>query len=112
MKGKKLRKRRKANRKRYPTREPELRILVLPTPQGLREIAVLGDRQASMVGTFWNSVHRYLESGDASALGKFEGKRITDAKGVKVALLTDLAELDRLGSAGVLSFESIYARSS
>ena len=85
---------------------------MLPTPEGLRETAVRGTRRASMVGTYWNAVHRYLETGDASALDEFEGKHLTDAKGVKVPLLTDLPELDRLGSAGVLSFESIYARSS
>jgi hypothetical protein len=87
-----------------------LRVLVIPTREGLREIAVRDSRQASQIAEYWNAVHRYLETGDKSALRKFRRKRITDANGVRVPLLTDLGELDRLGSAGVLSFESLYAK--
>ena len=87
-----------------------LRVLRVPTREGLREIAVRDSRQASQVAEYWNAVHRYLETGDDSALRKFRRKRITDANGVRVPLLTDLGELDRLGSAGVLSFESLYAK--
>ncbi len=87
-----------------------LRVLVVPTREGLREIAVRDSRQASQVAEYWNAVHRYLETGDDSALRKFRRKRITDANGVRVPLLTDLDELDRLGSAGVLSFESLSAK--
>jgi hypothetical protein len=87
-----------------------LRILLFPTYRGLDEIAVLDSDEASRIGEYWNAVHRYLETGDVS-VKKFEGINITDADGTKVPLLTELEELDRLGSAGVLSFESVYARS-
>lgn len=97
---------------RYEARSSDrlLRVLVVLTPQGKREIALRDSRQASQVAEHWNAVHRYLEKGDASALQKFHGKHITDASGAQVPLLTDLDELDRLGNAGVLSFESLYAR--
>jgi hypothetical protein len=55
-------------------------------------------------------VRRYLQTGDASGINKFRGKKIKDANGKRVALLTDPNELDRLASAGALSFESLYAR--
>jgi hypothetical protein len=87
-----------------------LRVLVLPTPEGLREVAVHGFKQASLVGRYWAAVHKYLETGDASALQKIRRKTITDADGNRVRLVKDLVELDRLGSAGVLSFESLYAK--
>ncbi len=87
-----------------------LRVLVIPTREGLREIAVRGSLQASQIAEYANAVQRYLQTGDASALRKFRRKRITDATGARVPLLTDLDELDRLGSAGVLSFESLYAK--
>jgi hypothetical protein len=87
-----------------------LRILVIPTPDGLREIATRDSRQASLLADYWIAVHRYLQTGDASSIKKFRGKRITDATGKRVRLVTDLNELDRLGSAGVLSFESIYPK--
>jgi hypothetical protein len=87
-----------------------LRVLVIPTRKGLREIGVRDSRQASQLGKYSTAVERYLQTGDASALRDFQGKHILDASGKRVPLLTDLRALDRLGSAGVLSFESLYAR--
>jgi hypothetical protein len=89
-----------------------LRILIVPTLAGLREVAVRDSRQASQLAEYWDAVQRYLQKGDESALRRFQGKHITDAHGEKFQLLTDREELDRLGSAGVLSFESLYARAS
>jgi hypothetical protein len=86
-----------------------LRVLVMPTNDGLREVAVRDSRQATLLAEYWVAVHKYLETGDASALRKIR-KTITDADGKRVRLTKDLAELERLGSAGVLSFESLYAR--
>jgi hypothetical protein len=87
-----------------------LRILVVPTPDGLREIPVRDSRQASQLAEYWDAVQRYLQKGDESELRKFHGKQIKDAAGQPIRLLTNREELDRLGSAGVLSFESLYAR--
>jgi len=107
--GKALRKQ-KNGRYVAKVRDSLLRVLVILTLEGLREIAVIDSRQATLLADYWNAVQRYVETGDASALRKFGGKDITDADGKRVRLLTDLHELDRLGSAGVLSFESLYAR--
>ena len=87
-----------------------LRLITIPTPQGRRDIAVRGSKQASLLGEYWNALHWYLQTGNATRLKAFQGKHITDANGVDVPLSIDLAELNRLGSAGVLSFESLYAR--
>ncbi len=88
-----------------------LRVLRLPDRRGMREIAFDDSREASVVGKYWDAVGLYLQTGDASRLRAFRGKSVWDADGKRFGLLTDLAELDRQGSAGVLSFESIYARS-
>jgi hypothetical protein len=87
-----------------------LRMVMIPTPEGMREIAVRESKQVSLLAEYWNALHRYLQTGDATQLKTFQGKQITDANGVDVPLPTDLAVLNRLGSAGVLSFESLYAR--
>ncbi len=90
------------------------KIVRIPTPEGTRAVAIRvsrHSRQASTLGKYWNAVHFYLQTGDASRLKKFRSKYITDVKRVRFPLLTDTNELDRLGSAGVLSFESLYARS-
>ena len=86
-----------------------LRVEVIPTPSGLQEIGVPDSRQASQIGKYWNAVHIYLETGDTKALRRFRGVKIS-TEGSTVSLLTDVSELDRLGSAGELSFQSIYAR--
>jgi hypothetical protein len=88
-----------------------LRIVMIPTPEGPREIAVRGSKQVTLLAEYWNALHRYLQTGDAALLKTFRGKHIKDANGVDVPLPTDLPVLNRLGSAGVLSFESLYARS-
>ena len=87
-----------------------LRVLSLPSPQGLIEVGVQDSRQATVIGKYWNAVDLYRDTGDATAIEPFWGKYIIDASGKRVPLLTDLQVLDRLGSAGVLSFETLYAR--
>jgi hypothetical protein len=87
-----------------------LRVLVIPTREGLQEVGVRDSRQASLLGKYWTAVERYRDTGDASALREFRRKYIIDTHGKRHRLLTDLRALDRLGSAGVLSFESLYGR--
>ena len=88
-----------------------LREMKIPTSAGTRVIAMRGSQQATLLGEYWNAVHRYLQTGDASRLERFRGKSIKDANGVEVPLPTDHALLNRLASAGVLSFEDLYGRS-
>jgi hypothetical protein len=87
-----------------------VRSLMIPTPQGPQEISIRGLRAASLLGRYWVAVHKYYETGDVSGLQRFRGESVTAIDRVKYPLLTDLDVLNRLGSAGVLSFESLYAR--
>jgi len=87
-----------------------LRVLSIPTLEGVREIDVRGSRQASQLAKYWVAVQRYLQTGSPSALSRFHGKTIIDASGEQIPLLTSRNALDRLASAGVLSFESLYAK--
>lgn len=88
-----------------------LRVVTVISEDGLREVATRDSRQASRAGKHSAAVSRYLQTGDALPLAPFKDGYIVDAKGERVPLLTDLEELDEMGSAGVLSFESLYARS-
>ena len=105
---------RKRSNGRYAAKASDrlLRVLVIPTKAGSDEIAIRDSRQATQLAEYWIAVHRYLQTGDASSIKKFRGKTITDANGRRVRLVTDLDELNRLGSAGAFSFESLYARAS
>jgi len=86
-----------------------LRVITILSVEGKKEIATRDSRQASVVGGHWAAVQRYLQTGDDSALSKFIKKKIVDARGKRHLLLTDLKEIERLGSFGVLRFESMYA---
>jgi hypothetical protein len=103
---------RKLRNGRWAARKTDrlLRVLPLPTSDGLAEVALADSRQATILGKYWNAVELYRNTGNASALHMFDGKYVIDADGNRVQLLTDIYELNRLGSAGVLSFESLYAR--
>jgi hypothetical protein len=104
---------RKRKNGRYAAKSSDklLRILAVPTAQGVQELATRDSKQASVLGKYWSVIQRYLQTGDDSALRDFKGKSIIDESHQKRFLMTDLGELDRLGSAGVFSFESLYARS-
>ena len=86
-----------------------LRVLTILTAQGKKEIATRDSRQASLIGRYWATVQRYLQTGDDSVLLKFKKARVLGASGKRHRLLTDLPELVRQASAGVLSFNSMYA---
>jgi len=88
-----------------------LRVLLIPSTKGLREVVVRSSREASRIGAYWSAVEKYLVRGDASALQKLKPKSVKNDKGKRVRLLTKLYELTRQASAGVLQFESLYGRS-
>jgi hypothetical protein len=101
---------RKTKSGRYVARPSDklLRVLVVPSPQGLKEVAVRGSEIASKIAEYSDAVQRFLRTGDSSRLKKFRRLKLVDEKGDRIKLLTDLTELQKLGSAGVLSFESLY----
>src|SRR5205814_565933 len=91
------------------SRDRLLRVLVIPTEDGSREIALRDSRQATEISHYFTALRRFLHTGDPSALRQFQRSRIKTVDGT-VRLLTDVDMLKRLGNAGVLSFESIYGR--
>jgi hypothetical protein len=98
---------------RYVVRAADrlLRVVYLPddsVPGGLREVATRDSRQVTRVANYWHAVNRYVSTGEASGLLSFRRKAVMDAEGHRVPLLTDLATLNQLAEAGVLSFESVY----
>lgn len=103
---------RKQSNGRYAARKNDrlLRVLYVPTRSGVQDIAAWDSRSASLVADYWNAVHWFLDTGDDSRLRPFRGKSVTTSDGTRIPLLTNLDDLEHLGSAGVFSFESIYAR--
>lgn len=87
-----------------------LRVMMIPTSEGMREVSLRDSRHASTLARYSDAVQKYLRTGEASGLKKFKRRFVKDTKGTRIPLLTEVGELDRLGSAGALSFESLYAR--
>jgi len=87
-----------------------LRVLVIPSLKGPVEIAVRDSRTASKIAAYSEAVRKFVQTGDPSALRQFKKLKLKDASGNPIKFLTDTKELTRLGHAGVLSFESLYAR--
>ena len=87
-----------------------VRVVHVLTVDGMREVALRDSREARVVAEHWNAVHRHLAKGQTAALDRFRDVYITDADGSRLTPLTNPAALDQFGGAGVLSFESIYAR--
>jgi hypothetical protein len=87
-----------------------LRVLVIPQPGKLREIAFRDSRQASEALKYLNAVQMYFDTGDPSGIQQFIGKYVVDINGERIPLLTDLAKLAPFGGVG-FSYESFYARS-
>lgn len=102
---------RKQKNGRYKAKSFDRLLRVLNLPGGSKEVAVRDSRTASKLAEYSNAVHQLVDTGDQSQLRKFKRLRLKDAQGKRIKLLTDVQELTRLGSAGVLSFESLYARS-
>lgn len=104
---------RKTDSGRYVAKRSDqlLRVLVMPSAEGNQQVAVRSSRASTQLAQYSNAVQRYLQTGDASQLRKIQNVELKDASGKKFALLTDISALNRLGSAGHLSFESLYARS-
>src|SRR5215467_13904084 len=101
---------RKKKGRYVPTKTDHLlRVITILGTKGKKEIATRDSRQASLAGGHWAAVQKYLQTGDDEALLRFKGKSVVDASGKRHRLLTNLEELNRLASAGVLSFESMYA---
>jgi hypothetical protein len=77
-----------------------MRILTSSGPQGAD---VTTDADASDIGSYWNGVRKYLNTGDDSGLWPFEGRFIGEYE-----LLTDPDEIDFWALRGELEFEDIY----
>ena len=101
----------KAGRYQAKRTDRLLRVLQTPTATGPREIAVKSSVEASILGEHSAALSKYVATGNAADLSRFADVYVTDVSGARVRLLTDLTEIDNLAGAGVLSFESLYARS-
>ena len=63
----------------------------------------LSRREASIAGRHASAVGHYVDTGDSSRLGEFEGVRVQG-----VELETDLDVIDDLAGLDLLSFEDLY----
>jgi hypothetical protein len=76
---------------------------------GVFAIAVRSPRNRSRIAQYFSALSTFFgPTGDPSALAEFEGESIV-VDGKRYAFVTDLDLLERLGYAGELEFEELYA---
>lgn len=100
----------KSGRYAAKSSDTAFRRLVVPAQGGQIEVVIRGSRVASEIGKRSAAQREFLASGDDTRMRKLQRTRLLDASGHEIPFLTDLEELERLGDAGLLEFESIYAR--
>jgi hypothetical protein len=76
---------------------------VIEAGVGSRIVDVRGSRAASKVGSYWNAVNHYRDTGDDEPLRAFRGIKVGG-----VELETDPDVVDALIYMGVIEFETIY----
>jgi hypothetical protein len=76
---------------------------VLTREEGVVTVEVTAPVERSMVGSYWNAVRDFLETGEVERLGQFDGVRIGRGH-----WLTDPDELEAWAAQGELEFEDIY----
>jgi hypothetical protein len=84
-----------------------LRVMKLPTRQGMIDIEVRDSRSASRIASYMNAVKTYLHTGDDSQLRRFRGKYIQSNK-LQYRFIIDTETLNMLAEFGEFRFESIY----
>ena len=85
-----------------------LRLMRVLSEGGVEhEVATRGSRVASLVGAHWSAIGLYLDTGDASGLAKFQGKRVAGR-----VLEADPDAIDAWERRGELQVEEIYALTS
>jgi hypothetical protein len=85
------------------------RTLYFLTERGKMPLTVPDSRTASLIATHWNAVDHYLKTGKTDRLRPFRGVALRGRDGVSHAFLTDPRMLNRLGNAGEIAFEDLYA---
>ena len=84
------------------------RTMKFLTENGLVDRILRGSRDASQLVRYMSAVDRFLNTGDQGPLSAFRGKTVRSGKTAH-AFLTNTRMLERLGYAGEIAFEDIYA---
>ena len=85
-----------------------VRSIRILTAQGQKIVSVRGSRTASRIAEYWSAVDHFLKTGNSQRLWKFRSQSFQAGK-VKYPFLTSPETLKRLGFAGEVQFEDLYA---
>lgn len=73
------------------------------TGEGVEDISVPTERDASLVGSYWNAVQRFLATGEEEGLARFGRVRVAGRQ-----LEVDPDRIEFWARYGELDFEDIY----
>lgn len=85
-----------------------IRLMRFPTPKGSRILAVRDSRSASKIARYWSAVDAFLKTGNPDGLKPFRNETV-QVEGVEHPFITEPLLIERLGRAGEVRFEHLYA---
>lgn len=88
--------------------DARLRNMSVLSKGQVRVMRLQGFDDASINGSYWNAVKKFLDTNDPSHLGDYVGQSVRDAKGKQHFFETDPNELYRLSQSGDELFEIQY----
>jgi hypothetical protein len=94
---------------RHPSARQRGDVITMLTPGGPLVIVAPDPRARSLIASHLNAVRRYVETGDARRLRRFERLGIRFDDRTTVEFVTDPATIDRLAEGSALHFE-LYRR--
>jgi hypothetical protein len=78
-------------------------VMRVLTQGGVEDVEVDAPNERSLLGSYWNAVQNFLNTGDESHLEDFEGERVAGR-----ILETDPDRIEYWARYGELDFEDIY----
>jgi hypothetical protein len=84
------------------------RTLNFLSERGRVVVTVHDSRTASLIAKHWDAVDLYLKTGRTNRLARFQNLTLRDGK-ITHRFATDLRLLRRMGHAGEVAFEDLYA---
>lgn len=79
---------------------------VLIKDAGPLVVEITSEEDASLLGSYWNAVQKYLDNGDEEALIEFRGETVGDGS---FELESNPSEIEYWARTGELDFKDIYA---
>jgi hypothetical protein len=85
-----------------------IRLVRFPTLTGSTVLPIKDSRSASKIARYWGAVDQFLREGVTEGLRAFKSE-VVQVDGIEYRFVTDPLTIERVGRAGEVQFEYMYA---